>query len=53
MTIIPIQLFITPRGFAKLGIALARGKKLYDKRQAIKERDLERAANRQSAVEAD
>lgn len=47
LTIIPIQLFISQRGFAKIEIALARGKKLYDKRQTIKERDLERLASRQ------
>ncbi|ROT46948.1 SsrA-binding protein SmpB [Candidatus Cardinium hertigii] len=47
LTIIPVQLFINQRGFAKVEIALARGKKLYDKRQAIKERDLERFASRQ------
>ena len=46
MTIIPIQLFIDERGLAKLQIALAKGKKLYDKRQSIKERDLERAMRR-------
>lgn len=45
LTIIPIELFISQRGFAKLAIAMARGKKLYDKRQAIKERDLERSRN--------
>jgi SsrA-binding protein len=45
-TIIPIQLFINERGLAKLQIALAKGKKLYDKRQSIKERDLERATQR-------
>lgn len=43
LTIVPVELFINQRGFAKLAIALARGKKLYDKRQAIKERDLERS----------
>ncbi|MDD9139575.1 MAG: SsrA-binding protein SmpB [Candidatus Cardinium sp.] len=43
VTIIPLRLFINARGFAKLEIALARGKKIYDKRQTIKERDLERA----------
>jgi SsrA-binding protein len=42
LTIIPIQLFINERGLAKLEIALAKGKKLYDKRQAIKEKDLAR-----------
>lgn len=46
MTIIPVQLFINERGLAKLEIALAKGKKLYDKRQRIKERDLERAMQR-------
>ncbi|WP_243517169.1 MULTISPECIES: SsrA-binding protein SmpB [unclassified Candidatus Cardinium] len=43
LTIIPVELFINQRGFAKLAIALARGKKLYDKRQTIKERDLQRS----------
>lgn len=46
LTIIPIQLFINGRGLAKLQIALAKGKKLYDKRQSIKERDLQRAMQR-------
>jgi len=46
LTIIPVQLFINERGLAKLQIALAKGKKLYDKRQSIKERDLARAAQR-------
>lgn len=46
LTIIPIQLFINERGLAKLQIALAKGKKLYDKRQHIKERDVQRAMQR-------
>jgi SsrA-binding protein len=46
LTIIPIQLFINERGWAKLEIALARGKKLYDKRQAIKEREITRELQR-------
>ena len=46
MTIVPVQLFVNDRGLAKLQIALAKGKKLYDKRQHIKERDLERARQR-------
>ncbi|MEM9417393.1 MAG: SsrA-binding protein SmpB [Bacteroidota bacterium] len=46
MTIIPVQLFVNERGLAKLQIALAKGKKLYDKRQHIKERDLRRARQR-------
>jgi SsrA-binding protein len=47
LTIIPIQLFINEKGLAKVEIALAQGKKLYDKRQAIKERDLDRELQRQ------
>ena len=40
LSIIPIKLFTTTRGIAKLEITLARGKKLHDKRQSIKEKDL-------------
>jgi SsrA-binding protein len=39
---VPIRLFINERGFAKLEIALARGKKTHDKRESIKERDVKR-----------
>ena len=42
LTIVPIKLFVNDRGYAKMEIALARGKKLYDKRESIKERDSER-----------
>lgn len=45
-TIIPTRLFINERGLAKLVIALARGKKQYDKRQSIKEREDKRAMDR-------
>ena len=38
-SIIPLRLFISEKGYAKLVIGIARGKKEYDKRQAIKERD--------------
>lgn len=38
-TIIPLRLFISSRGYAKVVIGIGRGKKQYDKRQAIKERD--------------
>lgn len=41
-TIIPLNLFVNDRGLAKLNIALAKGKKLYDKREAIKDRDNKR-----------
>ena len=42
LTIIPVLLFIDDKGRAKLEIALAKGKKLYDKREALKEKDLKR-----------
>ena len=43
LTIVATRLFIGEKGFAKLVIALARGKKAYDKRASIKEKDLRRA----------
>ncbi|MDA8871285.1 SsrA-binding protein SmpB [Flavobacteriaceae bacterium] len=46
LTIVPLRLFITDNGFAKLRIALARGKKLYDKRETIKDRDNKRDLDR-------
>ena len=45
-TIIPTRLFINDRGLAKVVIALAKGKKEYDKRQSIKERDDKRERSR-------
>ena len=46
-TIVPTKLFTNEKGFAKLEIALARGKKAYDKRESLKEkedrRDMDRA----------
>ena len=39
LTIVPLRLFLTDKGWAKLEIALAKGKKNYDKREAIKSRD--------------
>ncbi|MEM7107737.1 MAG: SsrA-binding protein SmpB [Bacteroidota bacterium] len=47
LTIIPVQLFINKKGFAKLFIALARGKKLHDKRNSLKEKDVKREIQRQ------
>ena len=46
LTLVPTRLFINDRGFAKLEIALARGKKMHDKRENIKERDAKRELNR-------
>ncbi|HJN64100.1 MAG TPA: SsrA-binding protein SmpB [Flavobacteriales bacterium] len=45
-SIIPIRLFINEKGKAKLEIALAKGKKVYDKRESIKEKDQKRALER-------
>ena len=42
MTIIPTKLFINNRGYAKIEIGLGRGKKIHDKREDIKQRDIER-----------
>ena len=42
LTIIPLKLFINDSGLAKMKIALAKGKKLYDKRQSLKEKELKR-----------
>jgi len=47
LTIIPIRLFISDRGFAKLEVALAKGKKTHDKRDTIKERDSKRERERE------
>jgi len=45
-TIIPTLLFINESGLAKIDIYLARGKKMYDKRDTIKEKDIRRAKER-------
>jgi len=46
LTVIPTRVFISERGFAKMEIALAKGKKLHDKRQTIKERESKREMQR-------
>jgi SsrA-binding protein len=46
LTLVPVRIFINDRGYAKLEIALAKGKKSYDKRQSIKEKDVKRELNR-------
>ena len=46
LTITAVRLYIAENGYAKLLIALARGKKVYDKRQSIKEKDVRRAMER-------
>jgi len=42
LTIVPTKIYINDRGFVKVEIVLAQGKKLYDKRETIKNRDIER-----------
>jgi len=46
LTIIPITLFTSDSGYAKLEIALAKGKKLFDKREDIKAKDIDRDLKR-------
>lgn len=46
LTIVPLLMFINDRGFAKLQITLAKGKKVHDKRESIKERDTKRRLDR-------
>ncbi len=46
LTIIPLRLYINDKGYAKLDIALCKGKKLYDKRETIKDRDNKRNLDR-------
>ncbi|MFI1743438.1 SsrA-binding protein SmpB [Thalassobellus sediminis] len=46
LTIIPLRLFINEKGYAKVDIALAKGKKLFDKRESIKDRDNKRDLDR-------
>jgi SsrA-binding protein len=46
LTVVPVRMYFK-QGKAKLEIALARGKQLHDKRQALKDRDLAREAQRQ------
>ena len=45
-TIVPTRIFLNERGLAKVNIAVARGKKQYDKRQSLREKDDKRAMDR-------
>lgn len=45
-TVVPTRLFLNDRGLAKLNIAVARGKKQYDKRQSLREKDDKRMMDR-------
>ena len=46
MTIVPVRMFLSERGFAKLEIALSQGKKSHDKRNTIKDKDMKRDLDR-------
>jgi len=46
LTIVPLNLFVNDNGLAKIKIALAKGKKLYDKRETMKDRDNKRDLDR-------
>ena len=46
LTIVAVKMYIADNGYAKLQIALAKGKKEYDKRQSIKEKDIRRELDR-------
>jgi len=45
-TLVPLKIYFNSRGLAKVSLGLARGKKLYDKRAAIKKKELEREMRR-------
>lgn len=47
LTIIPTEIFFTKKGLAKVEIALSKGKKVFDKRETIKERDTIKELNRE------
>ena len=46
LTIVPLQVFLSDKGFAKVRIALAKGKKIHDKRETIRDRDNKRQLDR-------
>jgi SsrA-binding protein len=48
LTIIPLSIFLTDAGYIKLEIALVKGKKNYDKRESIKERDIKKELEKNS-----
>lgn len=49
-TVVPTRLFINERGLAKINIAVAKGKKMYDKRQSLKEKDDKRMMDRMMKI---
>ena len=47
LTMIPVQMYISERGYAKIDISLAKGKKFFDKRQTLKTKETKREMDRQ------
>ena len=51
LTIVPTRLFISNNGWAKMNIAVAKGKKIHDKREDLKTKDVKREIDRQGTFE--
>ena len=47
LTAVPLKIYFNSNGWAKLEIGIAKGKKIYDKKKAIRERDIQREAERE------
>jgi SsrA-binding protein len=47
-TVIPLEVFLSDKGFAKIEVAVAKGKKLHDKRDTMKDKDVQREIDRYS-----
>ncbi len=47
-TIVPLEVFINEKGLAKMKIAVAKGKKMHDKRESLKQKDLKREIDRRT-----
>ena len=45
-TVVPVEVFLSPKGFAKLEIAIGKGKKYHDKRESLKDKDVKREIDR-------
>jgi len=49
LTIVPLKMYLSESGYAKLEIALAKGKKMYDKRESLKDKDVKRDMDRENS----
>ena len=49
LTVVPLELYFSPRGYAKVKLGLAKGKNTVDKRDALRERDMDREMRRESS----